>query len=52
MIKRSKLESPVMSIRCPKCKKEYDATLFEFGREIICECGNKLGLKHEEILDQ
>jgi endonuclease III len=41
-----------MSIRCPKCKKEYDSTLFEFGSEIICECGNKLGLKHEEILIQ
>jgi DNA-directed RNA polymerase subunit RPC12/RpoP len=37
-----------MSIRCPHCKKEYDVTLFEFGREIVCECGTKIGLKHEE----
>ena len=41
-----------MAIRCPNCKKEYDATLFEFGREIVCECGTKLGLKHEEILNR
>ena len=41
-----------MSIRCSKCKREYDVTLFEFGREIICECGNRLGLKNEEILSQ
>ena len=40
-----------MSVRCPKCKKEYDVTLFEFGREVVCDCGEKLGLKHEEILD-
>ena len=24
-----------MSIRCPRCKKEYDVTLFEFGRDIF-----------------
>lgn len=38
-----------MAIRCPKCKREYDVTLFEFGKSIICKCGEKLGLKHEEI---
>lgn len=27
-------------------------TLFEFGKEIICECGNRLSLKHEEIFSQ
>ncbi len=41
-----------MSIRCSRCKREYDVTLFEFGREIICECANTLGLKNEEILSQ
>lgn len=30
-----------MSIRCSKCKREYDVTLFEFEREIVCECGNR-----------
>ena len=42
----------VMAIRCSKCKREYDVTLFEFGREILCECGAKLGLGHHEVLDQ
>lgn len=41
-----------MSIRCPKCKKEYDVSLFEFGKEITCECGNKLSLKHEETFGE
>jgi len=42
----------IMSIRCSKCKREYDVTLFEFGRDIICECGNRLSLKNEEVLGQ
>ena len=41
-----------MFIRCPKCKKEYDATLFEFKRTIKCECGNILDLQHEEVFEQ
>ncbi len=41
-----------MAIRCLACKREYDATLFEFGREIVCDCGKKLSLKHEEIFGQ
>lgn len=34
------------------CKREYDVTLFEFGRDIVCECGNRLGLKHQEVINQ
>jgi DNA-directed RNA polymerase subunit RPC12/RpoP len=39
-----------MSLRCPKCGREHDATLFEFGREVVCACGKRLSLKsgHEE----
>jgi hypothetical protein len=33
-----------MSLRCPKCKREFDATLFEFNREVICPCGERLSL--------
>ena len=29
-----------MAVRCPKCGREYDVTLFEFGRSVVCECGN------------
>lgn len=39
-----------MAIRCPKCKKEYDVTLFEYDKEIICDCGNVIKLRHEEII--
>jgi hypothetical protein len=39
-----------MSLRCPKCGREHDVTLFEFGREVVCACGRRLSLKdgHEE----
>ncbi len=28
-----------MAITCPRCNRQYDVTLFEFGRRIVCECG-------------
>ena len=39
-----------MSLRCPKCRREYDVSLFEFNREITCACGERLSLKkgHEQ----
>lgn len=38
-----------MAIRCPYCKKEYDVTLFEYGKTVKCTCGNVVNLRHEEI---
>jgi len=32
-----------MSIFCPKCGREYDVTLFQYGRTIECACGNRVG---------
>ena len=39
-----------MSLKCPKCGRDYDVTLFEFNREVTCACGERLSLKkgHEE----
>ena len=34
-----------MSLRCPKCGREFDVTLFEFNREVTCPCGERLSLK-------
>ncbi|MDX1648274.1 MAG: Mut7-C RNAse domain-containing protein [Myxococcota bacterium] len=31
-----------MSVRCP-CGREYDATLFAFGRTLRCACGRRVG---------
>jgi hypothetical protein len=28
-----------VAITCPRCKRQYDITLFEFGRRIVCDCG-------------
>lgn len=38
-----------MAVRCPNCKKEFDVTLFEFNRTIMCTCGKTFGLQHKEI---
>jgi uncharacterized protein with PIN domain len=32
-----------MSVPCPRCGREYDVTLFEFGRTIWCSCGSRVG---------
>lgn len=41
-----------MAVQCPFCKRDYDITLFEFGREVTCVCGNIVSFEHEEIRDK
>ena len=41
-----------MAVRCSYCNREYDVTLFEFDRSIICVCGKTVNLKHEKIESQ
>ncbi len=31
-----------MAIVCPKCGRQYDVTLFEFGTSVLCDCGEKV----------
>jgi hypothetical protein len=31
-----------MAILCPVCGRQYDVTLFQFGKEVLCNCGRKL----------
>ncbi|MFQ6618199.1 MAG: hypothetical protein ACE5QV_05870 [Fidelibacterota bacterium] len=38
-----------MSIICSGCGKEYDHTLFQFGRKIICECGEVIDAEKPKI---
>ena len=40
-----------MAVRCAWCGREYDVTLFEFGREIRCICGNMVRFEHRESAD-
>jgi len=28
-----------MAILCPNCQKQYDVTLFQFGKGVVCDCG-------------
>jgi uncharacterized protein len=34
-----------VAIPCPGCGREYDVTLFQFGRTISCTCGSRVGLE-------
>jgi hypothetical protein len=31
-----------MAITCPKCGSQFDATLFEFGNRVQCDCGTEV----------
>lgn len=31
-----------MAITCPRCNRQYDITLFQFGRTIVCDCGQTI----------
>jgi uncharacterized protein with PIN domain len=33
-----------VAVPCPRCGREYDVTLFEFGRTLWCSCGSRVGL--------
>jgi uncharacterized protein with PIN domain/DNA-directed RNA polymerase subunit RPC12/RpoP len=35
-----------MAINCGKCGRQYDVTLFQFGRTINCACGERVGFEH------
>lgn len=41
-----------MSIRCPYCGNEYDASLFVFNRMIKCICGNTIMFEHREFFSE
>lgn len=34
-----------MAIPCPGCDREYDVTLFQFGRTLHCTCGARVGVE-------
>lgn len=34
-----------MGVPCSRCGRQYDVTLFEFGRTIHCTCGERVGLE-------
>ncbi len=34
-----------MAVPCPRCGREYDVALFQFGRTIDCTCGSRVGLE-------
>lgn len=36
-----------MAISCARCGRQYDVTLFQFGRTINCACGERVGLEHK-----
>ncbi|MBS1793024.1 MAG: Mut7-C RNAse domain-containing protein [Acidobacteria bacterium] len=41
-----------MAVTCAKCGRQYDVTLFGFGRTINCACGARVGLEHRLNLSE
>lgn len=41
-----------MAIPCPGCGREYDVTLFQFGRTIHCTCSERVGRTIERRLEE
>lgn len=39
-----------MSIPCPRCGRQFDVTLFDFGRTVACPCGELLDASHVALL--
>lgn len=39
-----------MAITCPRCDRQYDVTLFAWGRTIDCACGARVSERHERRL--
>ena len=39
-----------MAITCPRCGRQYDATLFQFGQQVVCECGITVDLSQGHLL--
>ncbi len=37
-----------MAIQCPSCRKQYDVTLFQFDRVVICDCGEIFALTQSQ----
>jgi uncharacterized protein with PIN domain/DNA-directed RNA polymerase subunit RPC12/RpoP len=36
-----------MAVVCARCGRQYDVTLFQFGRAIDCTCGQRVGFEHK-----
>ena len=34
-----------MAYCCPRCGRQFDATLFEFGRTVQCPCGRTVDIR-------
>lgn len=39
-----------MAISCSNCGRQYDVTLFQFGKTINCACGKRVGLENRIVL--
>lgn len=41
-----------MAITCPRCGAAFDVTLFEFGHQVQCDCGQWVDLARGHTLNQ
>ena len=41
-----------MAIQCPCCGRQYDVTLFQFGRPVRCDCGASVDLRRGHVVEE
>jgi len=41
-----------MALQCPRCRRQYDVTLFQFGHQVRCECGATIDLARGHVIEQ
>jgi broad specificity phosphatase PhoE len=40
-----------MALQCPRCRRQYDVTLFQFGNLVQCECGATVDLARGHVVE-
>lgn len=40
-----------MAVQCPRCRRQYDVTLFQFHHRVRCACGARLDLVRGHVIE-
>lgn len=40
-----------MAVQCPRCRRQYDVTLFQFRHGVRCACGARLDLERGHVIE-
>jgi len=41
-----------MAIKCPRCKRVYELSLFDAQESVLCDCGQILRIEQEDVFER